>query len=71
MLMEVNFTSVLEQLSEAQETCALLDCAMDMHAKLEQPVCSKCLSDIMDIKIMLDGAYTNLRDLLGLPKEDL
>jgi len=54
----------LEQVDEAQRLIAVL--ADELAAR--HTLCG-CYSEADDVKIVLDGAYTNLRAGLGLPKE--
>lgn len=61
--------------SDLIATLDLIDKAQRLVAKLEQGIdevhhCDECRNDAIDIKILLDGAYTRLReDVLGWEKE--
>ena len=53
--------------SDVIATLDLIDKAQRLVAKLEQAQdevheCGECRNDVLDIKILLDGAYTRWRD---------
>jgi hypothetical protein len=64
--MEYNVPAIIVQVEQAQKRVADLE-IMFHRAKPQHQIagCDSCANIIEDIKITLDGVFTNLKDLIG------